>query len=258
VQSKFLAVGALVPWAEPDVGAVATQALVNPTYGPDGLRLLRSGLSAQETLNRLTEADDGLDRRQAGVIDANGGSATYTGSGCQPWAGGRIGRSYAAQGNMLVSEATVDALASTFETSSACGPLAERLLSALKAGQAAGGDRRGQQSAALLVVERSAGYGGLSDVIVDLRVDDNARPVEELARLYGLHQMHFGQTPDAEWIPVDARLGREMRERLAAAGYEGDLAAALQRWAGAENLEDRLGGIERIDPVVLEHLRAST
>ena len=257
MQSKFLAVGSLVAWAEPDVGAVATQALVNPAYGPDGLQLLRSGLSAQETLSRLTEADGGHDRRQAGVVDAGGRSATYTGSGCQAWAGGRTGPSYAAQGNMLVSEATVDGLASTFETS-AGAPLAERLLSALRAAQAAGGDRRGQQSSALLVVERGAGYGGLSDVVVDLRVDDHARPVEELARLYELHQMYFGATPDAEWIRVDARLSREMRGRLAAAGYEGDLAVAFERWAGAENLENRSHGIERVDPVVLEHLRAGT
>jgi uncharacterized Ntn-hydrolase superfamily protein len=158
---------------------------------------------------------------------------------------------------MLVSEATVDALASTFQAS-AGEPLAERLLAALAAGQGAGGDRRGQQSAALLVVERGAGYGGLTDTAVDLRVDDHKRPVEELTRLYGLHQMFNGRTPDAEWIAVDPTLEVVVAERLAAAGYEGELAEAFDRWAGAENLENRVRGFDRIDPVVLEHLRSIT
>jgi uncharacterized Ntn-hydrolase superfamily protein len=148
-------------------------------------------------------------------------------------------------------------MASAFEAS-AEGPLAERLLDALAAAQAAGGDRRGQQSAALLVVQKRAGYGGLTDVVVDLRVDDHARPVEELVRLYSLHQTLFGRTPDEEWVPVDRELAAEIRERLATAGYEGDLTDAFDRWAGAENLENRIAGIERIDPVVLDRLRAST
>ena len=256
-QSKFLAVGSLVPWAQPHVGAVATQALVNPEYGPQGLDLLRTGLSADETVRRLTEADPGRERRQLGVVDARGNSATFTGSGCQPWAGGRSGPSYAAQGNILVSAASVDAMASTFEESAA-RPLADRLLDALAAAQAAGGDRRGQQSAALLVVQKRGGYGGLTDIVVDLRVDDHARPVEELARMYSLHQTLFGKTPDEEWLPVDDELATEIRERLAAVGYEGEPADAFERWAGAANLENRIAGIERIDPVVLDHLRAST
>src|SRR5262245_15572539 len=151
-QSKFLAVGSVVPWAEPQVGAVATQAYANPRYGPDGLALLRDGLSADEVVARLTGADDGRDHRQLGVVDAKGGSATFTGPECMDWAGGRAGAGYAAQGNILVSEATVEALATTFE-GSAGEPLAERLITCLAAAQAAGGDRRGQQSAALLVVE---------------------------------------------------------------------------------------------------------
>jgi uncharacterized Ntn-hydrolase superfamily protein len=219
--------------------------------------LLRTGLSAEETVRRLTDADPGRGRRQLGVVDAGGRSATHTGSGCQPWAGGRAGPSYAAQGNILVSGASVYAMASTFE-SSAAKPLAERLLDALSAAQAAGGDRRGQQSAALLVVEKDGGYGALTDVAVDLRVDDHVRPVEELARLYALHQTLFGKTPDEEWVSVDRELVTEIRERLAAAGYDGDLPAAFERWAGAENLENRVSGTERIDPVVLERLRAGT
>ena len=254
-QSKFLAVGSVVPWAEPHVGAVATQAYANPRYGPEGLRLLRDGLSAEEVVERLTSADDGRDHRQVGLVDAAGGSASFTGAACIDWAGGRTGRCYAAQGNILVSGATVDALAETFEAT-AGGPLAERLLECLAAAQAAGGDKRGQQSAALLVVEKDGGYGALSDILVDLRVDDHAQPVSELARLYRIHQSLFGKTPRADWIDVDEPLAAELRERLERLGYRGDLASAFTEWAGTENLEERVDGAERIDPVVLEELRA--
>ena len=254
-QSKFLAVGSVVPWAEPHVGAVATQSYANPRYGPDGLRLLGEGLSAAEVVERLTSADDGRDRRQLGVVDGEGRSATFTGEGCHGWAGGRTGRCYAAQGNILVSEATVDALAATFEATPG-RPLAERLLECLAAAQAAGGDRRGQQSAALLVVERGGGYAGLSDVLVDLRVDEHAEPIPELARLYRMHQALFGKTPRSAWVRVDDALAVELRERLARLGYETDLAEALEAWAGAENLEERVDGAEQIDPVVLGELRA--
>jgi uncharacterized Ntn-hydrolase superfamily protein len=253
-QSKFLAVGSVVPWAEPRVGAVATQAYANPRYGPDGLALLRDGLSAEEVVARLTEHDEGRDHRQLGVVDAQGRSATFTGSECMDWAGGTAGPCFAAQGNILVSGETVTALARTFEAT-AGRPLAERLLEALAAAQAAGGDRRGQQSAALLVVERDGGYGGLSDVLVDLRVDDHAHPVTELARLYGSHQALFGKTPPAEWLDVDDALRAELQERLARLGYDGDLGDAFVAWAGTENLEERVDGVERIDPVVLEELR---
>jgi uncharacterized Ntn-hydrolase superfamily protein len=255
-QSKFLAVGSVVPWAKPGVGAVATQAYANPRYGPDGLELLEQGVSAGEVVARLTAADDGRDHRQLGVVDSAGGSATFTGSECMDWAGGRAGPGYAAQGNILVSAATVAALAASFE-SSAGGALAERLLDALAAAQAAGGDRRGQQSAALLVVERDGGYGGLSDSLVDLRVDDHPAPVEELARLYGTHQALFGTTPPEEWLDLDPGLEQELRERLGRLGFRGDLATAYSAWAGRENLEERVDGIERIDPVVLEELRRS-
>ena len=253
-QSKFLAVGSVVPWAEPGAGAVATQSYANPRYGPDGLALLRSGLSAEEVVRRLTEADDGRDQRQVGIVDARGGAATFTGSECFEWAGGRTGDGYAAQGNILVSGETVDALATAFEATSG-RPLAERLLASLAAAQEAGGDRRGQQSAALLVVERDAGYANLSDIVVDLRVDDHERPVAELHRLYGLHQALFGKTPQGEWLDVDDALRTELTERLARLGYEDDLEDAFRRWAGNENLEERVGGLERVDPVVLEELR---
>jgi uncharacterized Ntn-hydrolase superfamily protein len=190
VQSKFLGVGAIVPWAEPHVGAIATQAFANPQYGPDGLALLREGLSAEETVERLTLADEGRAERQLGIVDGEGRSASFTGGDCNDWAGGRTGANYAAQGNILVSEATVEALAETFEAS-AGNPLSTRLLECLDAAQAAGGDSRGQQSAALLVVQRDAGYAALSDSLVDLRVEDHERPLEELRRLYDLHREVF-------------------------------------------------------------------
>ncbi len=220
-QSKFLAVGSVVPWAEPYVGAIATQAYANPRYGPDGLTMLSEGASAEDVVARLTDADDGRRVRQLGVVDGKGRSATYTGDECTPWAGGASGPCFAAQGNILVSEATVSALATAF-AATAGRPLAERLLESLTAAQTAGGDRRGQQSAALLVVEKDGGYGGLSDALVDLRVDDHAHPVTELARLYDLHQALFGKAPPDEWVDVDEPLERELRERLARLGYDGD------------------------------------
>jgi len=253
-QSKFLAVGSIVPWAAPGVGAAATQALANPRYGPDGLALLAQGLSAPEVVKRLTEADEGRADRQLGVVDAQGGGATYTGSDCMDWAGGLAGPGFAAQGNILVGEETVAALATTF-TATDGQPLAERLLECLAAAQAAGGDRRGQQSAALLVVEQDGGYGGLTDTLVDLRVDDHHEPVAELSRLYGIHSLLFGKTPRERWIDVDDVLRAELTERLGKLGYRGELDRALGDWSGTENLEERVDGVDRIDPVVLEELR---
>jgi len=254
VQSKFLAVGAGVPWAEPEVGALATQALANLRYGPDGMALLREGASAKEVVRRLTDADEGRDERQLGVVDRDGHAATYTGSSCLDWAGGVTGKGYAAQGNILVSEETVTALAESFEASS--GALAERLLQALAAAQRAGGDRRGQQSAALLVVRKDGGYMGTSDVLVDLRVDDHDAPIEELKRIYGLHNLLFGETPKEEWLEVDEQLAAELRERLKRLGYEQKaLAEAFEAWADTENFEERIDGVDRIDPVVLDELR---
>jgi uncharacterized Ntn-hydrolase superfamily protein len=254
VQSKFLAVGSVVPWAEPHVGAVATQSYANPRYGPDGLALLREGLSAEEVVERLTAADEGRDHRQLGIVDGQGRTATFTGTGCNPWAGGRTGEGYAAQGNILVSAATVDGLADTFESTRG-RELASRLIDCLVAAQAAGGDSRGQQAASLLVVRKDGGYAGLSDVLVDLRVDDHDQPIEELRRIYGLHQELFGVTPEGDWVEVDDELAAELTDRLARLGFEGDLDETLPRWAGQENLEERVSGAGRIDPVVLEALR---
>jgi uncharacterized Ntn-hydrolase superfamily protein len=254
VQSKFLAVGSVVPWAEPHIGAIATQSYANPRYGPKGLALLREGRSAQETIEALTSVDPDRALRQVGVVDGEGRAATFTGDECHNWAGGRTGDRYAAQGNILVSEATVDALAVTFEQNTHL-ELAERLLECLAAAQAAGGDRRGQQSASLLVVEKDAGYAKLSDTVVDLRVDDHERPVAELRRVFGLHREIFGVTPSEDWLQVDDELAAELRERLTKLGYDGELERAFFDWAGTENLEERVNGVEQIDPVVLGALR---
>lgn len=248
-QSKFLAVGSVVPWAAPHVGALATQSYANPRYGPDGLALLTDGLSAEGVVDRLTAADPDRELRQLGVVDSEGRAATFTGSGCHDWAGGRTGPGYAAQGNILVSGEVVGALAATFEATAGTA-LAQRLLACLDAAQAAGGDRRGQQSAALLVVERDGGYAGLSDTLLDLRVDDHARPLEELRRLTAMHELLFGSTPRHEWLPLEGELAREVADRIRRLGHE-----TLASWAGVANLEERVEGDEAIDPVVLEELR---
>jgi uncharacterized Ntn-hydrolase superfamily protein len=200
-------------------------------------------------VSRLTEADESRAQRQLGIVDAEGRAASYTGANCQEWAGHRTGPCFAAQGNILVSAETVDALAETFEAT-ASKPLVERLLDCLDAAQAAGGDRRGQQSAAILVVGPGQGFAGLSDVFVDLRVDDHERPLEELRRIFGIHQELFGQTPREKWIEVDDGLRAEIRDRLAVLGFD-----RLGDWAGVENLEERVAGEDAIDPFVLERLR---
>ena len=252
VQSKFLAVGAICPFAEAEVGAVATQSYVNPRYGPDGLALLREGLPAEEAVQHLTAADEGRAQRQLGIVDGQGRAATFTGDECMDWAGGRTGPCYAAQGNILVGEETVAALAATFEANPQL-PLVQRLLECLTAGQAAGGDRRGQQSASVLVVERNGGYAGLSDILVDLRVDDHERPIEELRRIYGLHRRLFEVSPREDWLPLEGALRAEVEERLGRLGHD-----SLETWAGVENLEERVDGDDSIDPVVLEALREAT
>ncbi|MDH7485011.1 MAG: DUF1028 domain-containing protein [Anaerolineae bacterium] len=262
VQSKFLAVGAVVPWAQAGAGAIATQSYANTSYGPEGLRLLAAGLSAEETLARLVAADEGREHRQVGMVDAAGRAAAFTGRECLAWAGHLVGPHYACQGNILVSAATVEAMAATFEATS--GPLADRLLAALVAGQAAGGDRRGQQSAALLVVRERGGYGGFNDRYLDLRVDDHPQPIAELQRLLDLYRLYFDRTPEKDLLPLDEGLTREVQGMLQALGYyagpqhgqyDAATRAALEVWAGVENLEERLLPDARLDPVVLAFLR---
>ncbi|MGI9240165.1 MAG: DUF1028 domain-containing protein [Verrucomicrobiales bacterium] len=188
VQSKFLAVGSVVPWAKAGVGAVATQAWANTSYGPEGLRLLEAGESAEAAIEKMTTADGRKESRQVAVISADGKAANFTGADCLEWAGGIIGKNFSVQGNILEGRAVVEAMAESFRSSAGKSPLSERLIDALRAGQEAGGDKRGRQSAALLVVRDGWGYGGQSDRFRDLRVDDHKTPVEELQRLYDLHR----------------------------------------------------------------------
>jgi uncharacterized Ntn-hydrolase superfamily protein len=255
VASKFLAVGAVVPWVRADVGAVATQAFANMSFGPDGLALLDGGAGADEVLARLLASDDRPADRQVGIVDSRGTAASHTGSDCMDWAGGITGPCYAAQGNILVGPHVVEAMVETYlETD---GALADRLLASLLAGDRAGGDRRGRQSAALQVRARDSGYGGSTDVLIDLRVDDHADPVAELQRLRDIHELLFGRTPREEFLPLTGDLAEEVRALLAGRGHSGDdLHVALEQWVGIENLEERLDpGGAAIDPVVLGVLR---
>jgi uncharacterized Ntn-hydrolase superfamily protein len=255
VASKFLAVGAAVPAAEAGIGAIATQSYANLAYRPDGLAQLREGRIAQLTLDTLVAADEQRETRQAGIVDAAGTAATFTGSECNPWAGGTTGDGYAIQGNILVGPEVVDAMEEAWLSSHHDEPLARRLLAVLTAGDATGGDRRGRQSAALLVVTPDGGYGGGSDVLVDLRVDDHATPVQELARLLELHDLYFGKPDPDALLDLDGELATEVRALLGERGFtDDDLGAALARWAGVENYEERLVP-DKIDPLVLEQLR---
>ena len=263
VQSKFLAVGAVVPWARAGVGAIATQAWANTSYGPRGLDLLASGLSAQETLEQLLQTDDGRANRQIGIVGASGAPVTYTGEKCFSWAGGRTGEDYACQGNILVSEDTVLAMARTFEETA--GLLCDRMLAALAAGQAAGGDSRGLQSAALLVVRERGGYGGFNDRFIDLRVDDHAAPIDELRRILQLHKLYLFPTSPQDTLVIDQVTAREIQTILTATGdYQGSINGsydeitrdAFRQFSGRENLEERWFEDARIDRVVLEFMRA--
>ena len=262
VASKFLAVGAAVAWAKAGVGAVATQAWANLAFGPDGLDLLARGLSAEETLARLLQGDTMREHRQVGVVDAQGRAAAHTGKECFPWAGHVVGEGFCCQGNILAGPDVVQEMARAFQTTK--GELAERLLAALLAGDAAGGDRRGRQSAALLVVREGGSYGGTLDRYIDLRVDDHPTPVQELARLLDLHRLYFGKPRPEDLIPLEGETCREIQRILAALGYyQGPLHGrydeatrkALFDCAGVENLEERLQEGPLIDRVVLEFLR---
>lgn len=259
VASKFLAAGGLVPWARAGAGAIATQAHANISYGPRGLALLAEGRSADEVVAVLTGGDPLRDQRQIGVVDANGIAASFTGTECIEWAGGSIGEGYAIQGNILAGSAVVGAMAEAFERTA--GDLAARLLAALAGGEAAGGDRRGRQSAAVLVVSEGGGYGGTTDVVVDLRVDDHADPVRELARLLDLHRVIFTKPAEDELVPIDDALAEEIAARLVtleyvgAAAGEDEVRRALERFAGWENLEERIVEGPRIDRHVLAALR---
>jgi uncharacterized Ntn-hydrolase superfamily protein len=262
VQSKFLAVGAIVPWARAGVGAVATQAMANFNYGPRGLDLMSRGKTAEETLRALISSDDEREHRQLGVVDARGRAATFTGSECFEWAGGVAGEHYAAQGNILVGRETVEVMAETFEATT--GDLAGRLLAALDAGQSAGGDSRGKQSAALLVVKEGGGYGGNNDRLLDLRVDDHPEPIRELIRIRALHTLYFGETRPEDVVAVEGEIKAEVAASLGRLGYlqEGAddeaLLDALSAFIRTENFEEREQERGYLDTAVLEFMREDT
>ena len=290
VQSRFLSVGSVVPWARAGVGAIATQSYANVRFGPDGLALLEGGANAEQTLAALVDADDMRRQRQAGVVDANGRAATFTGRSCFAWAGGRTGPDYAAQGNILAGAGVVDGLADTFEAGGR--PFPDLLVACLAAADAAGGDRRGRQSAALLIVREGGGYGGGNDRWIDLRVDDHPDPIAELGRLLALTHLYLERPTPIELIAVDALLASELRDGLErrgwgigatvapvyapmwpdeseadeerpsvgeprpfADGWDDAWQERLLSWMAVENLEERTAAAGWIDPRVLAYLR---
>ena len=262
VQSKFLAAAAVVSWAEANAGAVATQARANMKYGPDGLNLLSDGESASEVVNLLTESDEGASDRQLAVVDSQGQAAAFTGEDCLDWAGHHTGDGYSCQGNILAGPQVVKAMAEDFESSS--DPLADRLISALHAGQQAGGDRRGQQSAGLLVVREEGSYGGTTDRYIDLRVDDHPAPIDKLSRLLNLFYLYFEQPDPDMMLVLQGDVAQETKEHLAALGYKvdtdstdfgQDASKALDDWVAQENFEMRMQKDGMIDPDVLKYLR---
>jgi uncharacterized Ntn-hydrolase superfamily protein len=246
VQSRFLAVGAIVPWARFGAGVVATQALGNVSFGPRGLSLMGQGMSAQETLDQILAADDGRESRQVGLVDAQGATASFTGAECRSWAGSLCGTHFSVQGNLLHGAATLEAMARAFEDGT--GELVDRLVASLAAGQRAGGDRRGQQAAALLVVRAQGSYGPDDDRYVDLRVDDAPQPIDQLRALLDLHHLLY-ITPDADdWVSVEGKLARDLQRVLRQAGhyagaisgdYDKSTGQALASLMAIENLEER-------------------
>jgi uncharacterized Ntn-hydrolase superfamily protein len=264
VASKFPCVGAVVPWAKAGVGAVATQSWANTSFGPEGLALMASGLPGEEALARLLEEDDGREDRQVGVVDTVGGVATFTGSKCMDWAGGVTGRGFAAQGNILVGEQVVADMSRAFAGTE--GDLCDRLLAALLAGDRAGGDRRGRQSAALLVVREGGGYEGRNDRHIDLRVDDHPEAPRELARVFDVYDTTVLVRNDP-LLPATPELVTDLQRRLAALGrYDGDPSGAYDAatreavagWAGEHNLEGRLRDDDQLSTQLMVELRDVT
>lgn len=265
VASKFLAAGAVVCWARAGVGAVATQAFAKMGYGPDGLDMLAAGKSAQESLTELLAADSEREQRQVGIVDANGGVAAHTGKECFDWAGHLLGEGFTCQGNILTGEETLAAMAETFKSTT--GELADRLAAALRAGDLVGGDRRGKQSAAVVVVRPNGGYGGDTDRYLDLRVDDDPEPVAKLLQLVDTHHLLFGDVNPDDLLTIDSELARELQTMLVSQGYySGDQAGewdtatkeAFRALVGNENLEARWSldkESNKIDRVVLDYLR---
>jgi uncharacterized Ntn-hydrolase superfamily protein len=292
VQSKFLAVGAVVPWAKAGVGAIATQAFANVDYGPQGLALLADGHSADGALRQLVAADDGREHRQAGIVDARGGSATHTGGDCFAWAAGRTGENYAAQGNILVDAPVVDGLVDTFLAGGM--PFPELLVACLAAAEEAGGDRRGRESASILVVRERGGFGGGNDRWIDLRVDQHDDPIGELGRVLAFQRLYYDRPDPAELVPLDEANAGELRSLLTALGggpggrfgtvyrrmsgepaedddphpavgeprpfpsnWDDAWQRALHEWMDVANLEARVAAPGWIDPRVIDILRSA-
>lgn len=262
VASKFPAVGAVVPWAKSGAGAVATQAMGNTSFGARGLEMMAAGRSAPETLDALLADDVGREHRQVGAVDAAGRAATFTGKECLAWAGGRTGEHFAIQGNILTGPEVVDAMAQAFRSDS--GDLADRLMAALLAGDRAGGDRRGRQSAALFVVKPQAGYGGFNDIWLDYRVDDDPDPVPRLVELLAIHRLYFGKSPADDQIPIAGEVATQLQRIMASLGYYGGpvsgaydetTRSALMAFIGNENFEDRTDfAAGQIDRPVFDYL----
>lgn len=260
VQSKFLAVGSIVPWAKSNAGAIATQSFGNPIHGTEGLKLLEAGYSAKAVLDEILRNDSAAESRQIGIVDAHGDAVTYTGSKCAQWAGGMTGNSYAVQGNILHNSEVIQSMSRAFENS--VGPLAERLLNALEAGQQEGGDRRGQQASALLVVKDEAGYNGHNDRYIDLRVDHSNKPITTLKDLYHLHQLYFMLTNEADIMVINREIQESITRRLQELNYIKEknvylldtCVRALNCFLHNENLNHRKQDHGKIDVKVYEYL----
>jgi len=264
VASKFIAVGAVVPWVRAGAGAVATQSHAKVSFGADGLAMMSTGMNANDTLQRLLDADPDQATRQVGIVDANGGAAAHTGDQCNAWAGHRIGAGFCCQGNILTGGDVLEAMAAAYM--SAEGELADRLLASLRAGDQAGGDRRGRQSAALYVARINGGYGGDHDRYLDLRVDDDPDPVSRLEGLVTLHHLYFGETHAEDRVPITENLAHELQTIMRGQGYyTGEINGAWDeitqdafgKLLGTENLEERWRNTDptRLDRVVLTYLR---
>lgn len=262
VASKFLAVGSVVPWAKAGIGAVATQSYANTSFGPRGLDFIGEGLSASQALDRLLADDPDREHRQVGMVDQRGGSATFTGKSCHAWAGGVAGLNFAAQGNILAGEQVVHSLSEVFTQTK--GNLPKRLFAALLAGDRAGGDRRGRQSAAILVVKSKGGYGGFNDRWVDYRVDDHPDPVLRLGELLDLHDLYFNKSDESERLPLQGDVLRRLQLIMIRLGYyhgepsgiyDEQTRIALEAFVGNENFEERVEfKAGRIDKPVYEHI----
>jgi uncharacterized Ntn-hydrolase superfamily protein len=265
VASKFLAAAAIVSWAQAEAGAIATQSYAKVGFGPEALALMKTGKSANETLALLLVNDPMREQRQLGIVDAEGNVAAHTGKNCHEFAGHRLGKNFGVQGNILTGAAVLDAMAEAYQNST--GELSDRLVAALRAGDAVGGDKRGRQSAGVLVVKPNGGYGGDTDRYLDLRVDDDEQPLKKLRQLVESHHLFFGDAKPEDLLPIDDVIARELLQIMVKQGYMGgevdsawDEVAKQAFWLmiGNENLEERWSidsSPNKIDRVALEYLR---